>query len=157
MNARSSALHRSIAAAVDAQWRRPERVRVVINVPRPPSGNALTRNVSATERARAAALGKKAPPGRVKTDRHLTWLRAAGNEVLMQRPGRVSGAYELTLQVRRPDRKGRHDLANFEKAASDLLVSHGIIEDDSYAERVTIEWSDTVEGAQLIVEKWGGE
>lgn len=136
MNARASALHR----AIDAQWSRRECDRVVIDVPRPPSVNGLTFNVPGR--------------GRVRTDRYRTWLRAAGNELMAQRPGRISGAYLLTIQVGRAASK-RRDLDNIAKASSDLLVTHRIVEDDSYAERVTVEWTDVVEGARLIVEKWG--
>lgn len=135
MNARASILHR----LADEQWARRECDRVVIDVPRPPSVNSLTHNIP----------GK----GRAKTDRYRTWLRAAGNLLKAQRPGRVSGAYRLTIQVERPEGKRRVDLANMEKAASDLLVTYRVIEDDRFAERVTLEWA-AVEGARIIVEKW---
>lgn len=74
-----------------------------------------------------------------KTDYYAEWLKIAGNMILAQRPGGISGPYKLTIQAMRPDRRKR-DLGNIEKATSDLLQSVGIIEDDSLCEMISMRW-----------------
>ncbi len=96
-----------------------------ISLPYPPSTNNLYRNVP----------GK----GRVKTDRYRTWLRAAGNEILAQRPMKFEGEVSLSLTLRRRDGR-RRDLSNAIKATEDLLVAHGIIQDDSLVGELYVTW-----------------
>jgi len=45
----------------------------------------------------------------------------------------------MTIRAVRPDKR-RRDLANLEKAISDLLVDHKVIEDDSLIESLSMEW-----------------
>lgn len=96
-----------------------------LKIPNPPSVNALFRNVP----------GK----GRVKTKRYLTWIQAAGWAIKEQKPGKVEGPYCLWLYCGKPDNR-RRDLANLEKAVSDLLVSHGVIKDDSHCVELHLYW-----------------
>lgn len=84
------------------------------DLPIPPSTNQLFRNVK----------GK----GRVRTERYNTWINAAGWELKAQKPKPVTGPVSLTIAVN--EKKTRADLGNLEKAAVDLLVAHGVIEDD---------------------------
>lgn len=135
MNARASAIHR----ALREQWGRAECEHVVIDLPRPPSVNNLTTNHPVH--------------GRVPTPRYASWLRAAGNELNGQKPGRVDGAYELTLLVGIVNDKRRRDLGNLEKAVSDLLVEHHVIADDSLARRIVIEWVPHVTGIRVMLQK----
>ena len=56
-----------------------------------------------------------------------SWIKAAGWELLAQRPGQV----EVSIALGRPDSRKR-DLDNAAgKAVLDLLVAHQVIEDDS--------------------------
>ena len=110
---------------------------VEIDLPMPPSVNALFAN--------------KPGKGRIKTKAYKAWLEEAGLILNCQRPGRIAGRYSIHIQVRRLPKMS--DLANREKATSDLLVKHGVIEDDSLAERVMIEWSDSILGARVFVER----
>ena len=89
----------------------------VFTVPTPPSVNALYRNVPGR--------------GRVKTSRYKTWINAAGWDVRAQKPPPVPDSVAVNYSVPRPKDRRRHDLGNYEKALSDLLVLHEIIEDDS--------------------------
>ncbi|WP_375458868.1 RusA family crossover junction endodeoxyribonuclease [uncultured Enterovirga sp.] len=107
---------------------------VVLELPEPPSVNALFANVSVARRERARRYGRSLP-GRMKSQAYLTWINAAGWLIQAQRPGRISGRYEITISAG-PTRK---DLANLEKALGDLMQTHGIIENDRLADRVTIE------------------
>jgi crossover junction endodeoxyribonuclease RusA len=86
-------------------------------VPIPPSVNALYRN----------APGK----GRVKTERYRTWIQAAGWDVRDQKPEHQPGQVAVCYRLPWPTDKRKRDLGNYEKALSDLLVLHNVIEDDS--------------------------
>lgn len=68
------------------------------------------------------------------------WLVLAGAAVLQQRPKPVAGPFRLHVVLERPDRRAR-DLDNYLKAPLDLLVKTGVIEDDSRAQALTVEWS----------------
>lgn len=57
------------------------------------------------------------------------------------KPTHLPGPYNITIECDRPDRR-RRDLGNLEKPVSDLLVSAGVIADDSNAQSITLRWSD---------------
>ena len=99
----------------------------------PPSTNALFANK---------------PGGRFKTTAYKDWLSAAGWELKAQRPGHVAGPYAITMTFGRVNR--RSDLDNLIKASQDLLVAHGVVEDDRYAQRIVAEWGQ-VEGVHIQV------
>lgn len=122
---------------------------VRLELPEPPSVNALFANVSAERRARARAIGRSLP-GRLKSAEYSTWLNAAGWELkgVQPRLGRVEGAYELTVECSPACAK---DLGNLEKALSDLLVDHGIVSDDSAAERIVVERNPDVAAKRVRV------
>ena len=52
----------------------------------------------------------------------------------------------------RPDKR-RRDVANYEKAVSDILVTAGVIEDDSLIEEITLRWAD-VEGVEVTITEY---
>lgn len=97
-----------------------------ISIPFPPSVNKLWRNVN----------GKT-----LKSQLYRSWIADAGWVVNAQKPKRVDGPYYLTITANRPDRR-RRDLGNLEKSVSDLLVYLGVVQDDSFAKRIVLEWSD---------------
>jgi len=84
-------------------------------IPIPPSTNALYRNVQGR--------------GRVKTQRYLTWQRAAGNAIAAQETHPIHGDVEVSIFVPRDNRR---DIDNYCKATLDLLVMHKLIDDDRY-------------------------
>lgn len=131
-----------IKNALRDQWSRPVADIVQIELPYPVSTNALWMRSSTTGQL-------------VKSPRYATWFRSAGNELALQRPGRIEGKYSLEVLVER--KSGRRDIDNTIKSISDLLVDHQVIEDDSLAQRVTIEWSDTAKGAWVTIRKWGSK
>lgn len=94
-------------------------------LPYPPSVNALYANG-----------GNKR--GRHKTPAYKDWEQAAG--LCVKDHHRLGlGSYSISIALRRPDKR-RRDLANVEKAVSDLLVAHGVIKDDSFCERLSMQW-----------------
>jgi crossover junction endodeoxyribonuclease RusA len=123
-----------IRSAAAEQWSRPEAASVVLRLPRPPSVNALW------TRGRDGSVHC--------TPRYSSWKRAAGNVLNAQRPGRISGPYSLQILV---GTDCKCDLGNLEKAASDLLQAHGVIENDRKASRIVLEWSETIDGVELVL------
>jgi len=83
-------------------------------LPIPPSVNALWRS-------------NARPRGSLKS--YLTWCRAAGWELNLQRPARTTGAVVVTIAAGRPDKR-RRDIDNLTKSTLDLLVAHQVMEDD---------------------------
>lgn len=94
-------------------------------LPFPPSVNGLYANIPRR--------------GRVKTSRYRAWALEAGLRLNVQRPKFMPGFVRMTIRAVRPDNR-RRDLANLEKAVSDLLVDHKVIEDDSLIESLSMEW-----------------
>lgn len=110
-------------------------ITVKITVPMPPSVNKLFANVP----------GK----GRVKTRAYRAWIEEAGWEVKRQRPSKVTGRFHISIACKRPDNR-RRDVANLEKALTDLLVRLKVIPDDAMAESVTMSWSGGTLGAAEV-------
>lgn len=106
-------------------------------LPLPPSTNGLFLNIP----------GK----GRVKSAAYKRWVGEAGWTLLSQRPSKVAGRVGIRIRVKRMGNR-KADLDNRIKATIDLLVSHGIIEDDRHVESVTASWADELTGVEVIVE-----
>ena len=129
---------------------------ISLELPVPPSTNALYRNTSKAERTRGLALGWRPLRGRIKTDRYRTWLRSAGNEILatpQERRRPVKGKFVLYVAAGRPDERTR-DLDNLLKATCDLLAAHGLIENDCLAESITVAWAPAVKKRRIEVHVW---
>lgn len=107
---------------------------VVLDLPFPPSANAIWRNVGART---------------LKSKRYREWETAAGWDIKAQKPGKVQGPYELELIFERKDGRKR-DIGNLEKAVSDLLQTNSIIENDCMAQKITMYWGD-VKGCRVVV------
>lgn len=89
-----------------------------------------------------------------KSDAYTLWLNDAGFLAKSQRPKRIEGSYQLSIYATRPDKR-RRDVDNLIKATSDLLVSIGVISDDSMAEKVSAEWERGEPGIRVVVESVG--
>lgn len=94
-----------------------------ITLPFPISANALYRNVKGV--------------GRVKTERYRTWLQSAGWDVNQARQKPLKGWYRISLTLYENDKR-RRDPDNSFKGVSDLLVTHGLIEDDCFCTGIVI-------------------
>lgn len=92
--------------------------------------------------------------GRARTQRYDSWIMEAGNEILRQRPKKITGPVHLLFEIERKRDGRKRDASNFIKAPEDLLVSHRIIEadDDSIVYSVKSAWSDEVEGCRITIE-----
>lgn len=89
---------------------------VVLRLPPPISTNALYR---------AYARGGRVCT--IKSEAYRAWITLAGQELELQSPPRVVGAYGLRIAV---PRKCRLDLDNCCKGLIDLIVTHGVVDGD---------------------------
>lgn len=108
---------------------------IVVHLPLPPSVNRLWRSV-----------GRRV----IKSPEYRAWINQAGYALNQQHPGSIKGRVELTYAVG----KTRRDLGNLEKAATDLLVNHGVIEDDgpNIVRRIVSELDPSVgEGVRVTI------
>lgn len=87
-----------------------------------------------------ALFANVAGRGRVKTKRYKDWQQAAGWDA--NGKGTIKGPFELRLILSRKKRRKGQDLSNLVKCVEDLLVTHGIVEDDSLNERLVLAWGD---------------
>jgi Holliday junction resolvase RusA-like endonuclease len=115
---------------------------VTVTIPRPPSTNNLF-----------IGVGKR----RVRSSDYKLWATLAGWELNRQRPAKTAGKVSLTLEIQEPMNGRRQDLDNHVKSATDLLVTHGLIEsDDQFTVRkIILQWSKDIEGARVTIEPWG--
>jgi len=86
--------------------------------------------------------------GRFKTIKYKRWLEASGWELRAQKPERVAGPYAMMLTFGRVNK--RSDLSNVCKAVEDLAVSHNIVDDDRFAQRIVLEWG-AVNGVHAMI------
>lgn len=86
--------------------------------------------------------------GRHKSAAYKAWEKEAGTAIKDRHRQRV-GPYTLAIHLKKPDKR-RRDLGNFEKVISDLLVSHGVVADDSLCERLTMSWDNGQSDACIV-------
>lgn len=112
---------------------------ITINLPFPPSTNNLFINGKA---------------GRFRSQKYDSWIQEAGNEILRQRPSKVSGPVNLSFEFQDGRDNRKRDVTNLIKAPEDLLVKHGLIEadDGSIVRSVTAKWASEVEGVRVTIE-----
>lgn len=90
--------------------------------------------------------------GRIRSQKYDTWLQEAHVDYLRQRPKKIAGPVNVTMEFREPARKS--DLDNRLKAPLDFCVKAGIIEadDQSIVRSISAKWSDEVEGCRITIE-----
>jgi crossover junction endodeoxyribonuclease RusA len=114
---------------------------VQLALPHPPSANRLW---------------IRAKKGMRKSEEYCAWLEKAGWLAKSQRPGKVLGAYKLSIHAPRPDRRHR-DIDNIIKPISDLLQAIGVIESDHLCEMVSARWVTFGDGVTVFVDRAGVE
>jgi crossover junction endodeoxyribonuclease RusA len=110
---------------------------LVIELPMPPSSNNMFVNA-----------GKR----RIRSAEYSGWLLEAGYRLKAQRPPLVAGKVSLLIEVEEPKTARRQDVCNREKAVTDLLVSHRVLQGDDqrFVREVTMRWAD-VAGVRVTV------
>lgn len=91
-----------------------------------------------------------------KSPQYQAWLISAGNSLNGQCRRSISGEYNIHILACAPDRRKR-DLGNIEKALSDLLVKHGVVDDDHLCQKQTIEWATNLPSGsvRILIERHG--
>jgi len=69
------------------------------------------------------------------TEAYVSWMQQKGKLSVKH----ISGRYKITILANPPDKR-RRDLGNLEKVVSDFLQTIAVIEDDSMASRIELEW-----------------
>lgn len=93
----------------------------MIVLPVPPSTNHLFFNVKGR--------------GRVRSTEYTNWASRAAAHLLAQRPAVTNGNVSIVIRI---PHKTRGDLDNRIKAPLDLLVTHGVIQDDRFVQSIHI-------------------
>ncbi len=115
-------------------------------LPFPPTVNQLYRN----------------PPRphmkRPKTKQYLSWIKEAGVELAMQRIKPIRGPVRIVYELQ-DDASGKNvlwDYANREKALTDLLVEHRIIEADhrKIVKELTVRGTKNKIGVRVMIEPY---
>lgn len=108
---------------------------MTFDLPLPPSVNSLYFN---RER------------GRTKTQAYQDWITLARSALRKQRAIPIFVPVELEYLV---SEKSRIDLGNHEKPLTDLLVFHGVLENDSkrYVRGISLKWCSELAGGTVRV------
>lgn len=90
--------------------------------------------------------------GRFRSQKYETWLQEANIDYLRQRPKKIEGPVNITMEFQEPKR--RSDLDNRVKAPLDFLVKSGVIQadDQTIVRKINLAWSDDVEGCRITIE-----
>lgn len=116
----------------------PDWVEQTFLLPFPPSANNLFVNNRKTG-------------GRFVAPRYAAWRTEAGWALKAQNPQKTTGSVHVNIIAIKPDRAKR-DIDNIAKAINDLLVEHGVVEDDSLIERQVAAWSSSnLQGVSVTV------
>jgi len=111
---------------------------ITLNLPFPPSVNNLFINV-----------GRK----RVRAPRYVAWATEAGLRLNVQRPISIKGPVTLHYEFQEGQDRRKRDIGNLEKAVTDLLVQHAVIEadDNTIVREITLRWSGKVTGVLVSI------
>lgn len=108
-------------------------------LPAPPSTNALFFN-----------LPKEKGGGRAKTKAYAGWIKSARWLLMAAKARPVPGKVRIAIEL---STKSGLDLDNCLKPSVDLLVAHGIIDDDQrkFVDGLTLEWSEDIDGIRITI------
>ncbi len=122
---------------IDAPFHMPSELVLHLNLP------PTTNNLFATDRASGR---------RFRSAEYTAWIKEAGWRLAVQRPPLMAGKVTLLIEVEEPKTARRQDVCNREKAVTDLLVSHRVIQGDCqrYVRELTMRWAP-VEGVKVTV------
>lgn len=103
---------------------------IELSIPLPPSANHIWKNYH-------------------KSKAYKAWIVEAG--WLSKRRDKIVGPWRITVLAKRPDKR-RRDLDNLLKPIIDLVVSLGLVEDDSKLEMISARWVTSGEGVEVRLE-----
>jgi crossover junction endodeoxyribonuclease RusA len=111
-------------------------MRSHINLPFPPSVNALYKNRNG---------------GRCKTKKYTDWEAAAQAMFLTQKRNHHTKPVAVNIFATPPDNR-RRDIDNIAKATLDFLVKMAVLADDSLIRVLHIAWTEKPQGIYVIIE-----
>lgn len=109
---------------------------VTLTLPLPPSANNLFANA-------------KKGHGRYITPAYKAWREEAGWSLQTQRPGKIVGPFDLHIVL--PKMPKGSDASNRLKPLEDLLVAHGVTDDDQHCRKIYIGRDDTASSVVVTV------
>lgn len=111
---------------------------MTFDLPMPPTANNLYFNLPRR--------------GRAKTPEYCNWITTAGWELAKQKRDLGITKFKEPVSLLYEVQRGRRDLANSEKAVTDLLVKCGVLEDDGpdYVHEITMRWA-VVRGVRVTI------
>lgn len=127
----------SLPNYADPPFRMPSEL--VLELFMPPTTNNLFVN---------AKWGK----GRIKSEEYKAWIKLCGYRLNAQRPPLMAGKVAILIEVEEPKTARRQDVANREKAVTDLLVSHRVLQGDDqrFVREIIMRWAP-VEGVRVTI------
>lgn len=95
-------------------------------------------------------FGQASRHQRYPMPRYKIWKDEASARLREQKPGRITGPVHLHYTFAF---KSNADLANYEKGVTDILVSEGVIIDDTMTivRSISLDWSEEVEGVLIEI------
>jgi Holliday junction resolvase RusA-like endonuclease len=106
----------------------------------------------------SACFNNAKDSGRVKTKRYKDWIELASTEtrrqLMLMFTLPITAPIAVTYSLVKPDNRKR-DLGNLEKGLSDILVSTGIIEDDSLIEDLRLKWVESEHPVTIEIQEIG--
>ena len=87
------------------------------------------------------------------TPRYADWRQAAGWSLKAQHPRSIKGPVILKYLFQEGQDRRKRDIGNLEKAPTDLLVEHKVIEadDNTIVRAIALGWSKAVTGARVQI------
>lgn len=117
---------------------------MTLDLPFPPSLNSIWRS------RRGHKTGK---PAFYLDGAYKAWKREADALAMAQKPlPRVPGAFAATVVLSAGKRRSNTDADNRVKVVLDWLQRAGCIDNDSKAERITVQWGEAPEGCRVTLE-----
>lgn len=117
---------------------------VILHLPICPPLNHLFCNLP----YRRGRDGKQSGGGRARTQRYRAWVQAAGWDVAQAKAAPIAGPVKVEIAV---PMGMRGDLDGRAKAAIDLVVEHGLIEDDDRVHELLMRRAPEMQAGRMLV------
>jgi crossover junction endodeoxyribonuclease RusA len=115
---------------------------ITVDLPYPPSANSIWRS----------KRNKYGKPAIFRSKAYEAWKRECMTLLMVQRPGTLRGPFFATITLGVHKRRSNSDADNRIKPMMDLLQAAEVIENDKFAERVTVQWGEAPEGCRVLLE-----
>ena len=90
--------------------------------------------------------------GRFPSPQYKAWRKEAGEMIQAQGRKHMRGLVNLSIGIVKPNRRKR-DISNLIKAVEDILVEMAVIEDDSFVQKLAIQWVSDGPSCSVIIQQ----